>query len=346
LGEEAVQGKSAGELAAAVEAFLAQLRHNRNTERTYRAALAELLRFLSSQSSASVGDLRLGDIDETVLEGFRLYLEDHGRSAFTVRTYLAALSSFLSFLLTHELLPPGFSVEKARARLRRPQRGTPYPAPTPDPGLPLIIQYYDTLALPSGEGRANHLARLRILRARAIVHTLYSTAGRIAEVASLDRKHVADGRQSEVVITGKGGKQRLIFLTEEARRAIAAYVKARADTYQPLFISHGRDYGHRLTAARLWAIVKEGAKAVGIEVTPHDFRHYRARQMLNEGAPLEAIQEILGHADISTTRKVYAIYARPAVRQIFEEATLSPAEALRRWRSAWAAAPAQDDAAG
>ena len=106
---------------------------------------------------------------------------------------MAAATGFLTYLLTHDQLPAGFSLEKARARLRRPARGTPYPAPVPDPALPLIIRYYDEMPLPAGQGTRDRLERLRILRSRAIVHTLYSSAGRIAEVASLDRRDVADG---------------------------------------------------------------------------------------------------------------------------------------------------------
>jgi integrase len=75
--------------------------------------------------------------------------------------------------------------------------------------------------------------------------------------------------------------------------------------------------------------VREAAKKLGMDISPHDFRHYRASQMLEQGAPLEAIQEILGHSDISTTRRVYAHYSRPAIRAIFERTTLTPEDARR-----------------
>jgi len=76
--------------------------------------------------------------------------------------------------------------------------------------------------------------------------------------------------------------------------------------------------------------VSGAAKKLGMDVSPHDFRHFRARQMLEQGAPLEAIQEILGHSDIGTTRRVYAHYSKPSIRSIFERTTLSPEEAARR----------------
>lgn len=314
-------------LREAIGQFLDTILQDRNTHRTYAAGLSAFEAFMADREGSPV---LLRSLQDDVIEGFQLYLLDRGYSRFTLRTYQAALSAFLNYLLVHDLTPVHFSLAKARLRARRTNRRFPYPAPVPDPALPLIIKYYDEMALPSGEDDKARATRLRILRSRAIVHTLYSSAGRIAEVASLTRRDVADGRQAQVIVTGKGNKQRFIYLTDLARKAIADYVHARADAYVPLFISHGRDYGKRLSKVSIWETVKRAARALQLDVTPHDFRHYRARQMLDEGAPLEAIQEILGHSDISTTRKVYAIYSHRSVQEIFNGATLTPDEALRR----------------
>jgi len=319
-------------LGAAVTAFLDHLHGSPRTRKTYATGLSAFQLFLSESVG---GDEHppapsLGELGVDVLVHFSHWLEDREYSSFTVRTYLAAVTAFLAYLFTQGLLPDGFSMEKARERLRQVSRPAPYPIPRPDPELPRVIQYYDSLPLPEGDARRDHLARLRLLRSRAIVHTLYASAGRIAEVAALNRKDVADGRRSEAIVTGKGDRQRFIFLTPEAQRAIAAYVRARQDEYQPLFISHGRDYGTRLSQVSIWATVRRAARALGLEVTPHDFRHFRACQMLEEGAPLEAIQDILGHADISTTRRVYAQYSKPAIRDIFARTTLTPDEALEK----------------
>jgi integrase/recombinase XerD len=319
--------------------FLDTLLQDRNTHRTYATGLSAFEAFMSDAQgpveneagpvAPVAASVPLSSLHDNAIEDFHLYLVDRGYSRFTQRTYQAALSAFLNYSLVHDLLPGEFSLAKAKEKLRRSNRRFPYPAPVPDPALPLIIKYYDDLDLPGGDDRQTHLAGLRILRSRAIVHTLYSSAGRIAEVASLSRRDVADGRQMQVVITGKGNKQRFIYLTDLARAAIGTYVRARADAHAPLFISHGRDYGKRLSKVSIWETVKQAGRALRLEVTPHDFRHYRARQMLDEGAPLEAIQEILGHSDISTTRKVYAIYSHRSIRDIFAGATLTP-EALQR----------------
>lgn len=317
------------DLAAAVKDFLDSIRSENATARTYGNGLVAFGRFLEETYGAPPERMPVAGLRDGVLEDFQQYLVGREYSRFTVRTYTAALSALLNHLLVHDLLPPSFSMVKARARARRSSRRAPYPAPVPDPALPLIIRFYDEQPLLAESGREPHLANLRILRSRAIVHTLYASAGRIAEVASLSRRDVADGRQSQVVVTGKGNKQRFIFLTPEAQKAIRDYIALRKDTHQPLFISHGRDYGSRLSKVSIWTTVKDAARALEMDVSPHDFRHFRARQMLEQGAPLEAIQEILGHADISTTRKVYAIYSHHAVRDIFHAATLSAAEAIR-----------------
>lgn len=312
----------------AIRAYLGRSDLEPNTRRTYANGLTSWLASLSEGRDAESGAPSLEELHENLLEDFRLHLSERGYSRFTVRTYMAALAGFIDYLLVHDLLPPTFSLEKARARLRYSRRGVPYPAPVPDPALPLILRYYDEQPLPNGDSAGERQARLVLLRSRALVHTLYSTAGRIAEVQSLDRRDVADGRLSEVVVQGKGGKQRFIYLTRLAGKAIRDYVTAREDTHPPLFISHGRSYGRRLGKVSIWQTVKKASEALHMDVSPHDFRHFRARQMLDEGAPLEAIQEILGHSDISTTRKVYAIYSRQSVREIFSRTTLTPEQAL------------------
>ncbi len=309
----------------AAEKFLRGLEASPLTHKTYSTGLKAFLEFITERAGTSYPTI--SSIGEESLEEFFLWLDRKGFSRFTEQTYLAAATAFLRYLFRHHLFPPDFSIERAKEKLRAVVPRASYPIPMPDPDLPAVVLFYDQQPLPE-----DRLERLRLLRSRAIVHTLYASAGRVAEVASLNRKDVADGRRREVVVTGKGQKQRFIFLTPEAQEAIRAYVEERKDDYEPLFISHGRDYGRRLSTVSIWATVRKAARALGLHVTPHDFRHYRATQMLEEGAPLEAIQDILGHADISTTKRVYAHYTKPRIREIFDRTTLSPEEALKKRR--------------
>lgn len=282
-----------------------------------------------AHSVVSGPSLPLDIIDTNVLQDFHAWLGVKNYSRFSQRTYLASVNAFLSYALSQDWLPDSFSLEKARAKLKHITRRSSYPIPRPDPALPRLIQYFNDLPLPDIDEPKGKLKRLQTLRDRAFVHLLYSSAGRLSEVAALNRKDVADGRRKEAIVHGKGDKERFIFITPEARTAISLYMSERNDTYEPLFISHGRNHGARFTKMSLWRTVSRAAKKLNMDVSPHDFRHFRARQMLEQGAPLEAIQEILGHSDIGTTRRVYAHYSKPSIRTIFERTTLSPDDAAR-----------------
>jgi site-specific recombinase XerD len=284
---------------------------------------------IQSTALGAPKSLAMETINTNVLQDFQTWLGQKNYSRFSQRTYLASVNAFLSYALSQDWLPDSFSLEKARAKLKHVTRRSAYPIPRPDPALPRLIAYFDDLPLPDANEPKGKIRRLQILRDRAFLHLLYSSAGRLSEVAALNRKDVADGRRKEAIVRGKGDKERFIFITPEARAAISRYIAERHDTFEPLFISHGRKYGSRFTKMSLWRTVSRAAKKLGMDVSPHDFRHFRARQMLEQGAPLEAIQEILGHSDIGTTRRVYAHYSKPSIRTIFERTTLTPDDAAR-----------------
>ncbi|MBI4675020.1 MAG: tyrosine-type recombinase/integrase [Chloroflexi bacterium] len=345
-------------LNSCIEMYLRQLVESPRTQRTYDVGLRTFLLYLTETRSFTKKGFRnkkkstnakqestraikltnrtlverelpVDVIDTNVLEGFQAWLAQKSYSRFSQRTYLASARAFLNYALGEDWLPESFSLERARAKLRNIKKRGSYPIPRPDPALPRLIAYFDEMPLPEGDNEKTKRARLQILRNRAFVHLLYSSAGRLSEVASLDRKDVADGRRRETIVQGKGDKERFIFITPEARAAISLYIAERRDEYEPLFISHGRNYGARFTKMSLWRVISHAAKKLNMDASPHDFRHFRARQMLEQGAPLEAIQEILGHSDIGTTRRVYAHYSKPSIRTIFERTTLSPHDAAR-----------------
>jgi integrase/recombinase XerD len=328
-------------LEEAREAFLATILTPR-TAATYRWALTALERFVTETEygGRDAGDNRedspplpVGHLQDDVMEEFYYWLTNRYQSQQTVRTYLSAVRRFLTWLDARELLSGDFQLSKAQSRLKAAQgkrSRPPYKHRRVDPELPKIVTYYDDLSLPQADSRQNQLERLKILRARAIVHVLYASGGRVSEVASLTREMVLDGRVDEVHLTGKGGQPRVILLTPEAMQAIQAYVAERQDDYPGLFISHGRGRGNLLGRGTIWAVVKTAARALGLHksTSPHSFRHYRATQLLNEGMPLESVQAYLGHQDISTTRKVYAHTKTAVLRDQLATFGRSPTEAV------------------
>lgn len=297
--------------------FLTGLPVSPRTVQTYGQALDRLATCLYERDYAGLHTAPapypvrlLGD--DVLVVFFEWLTRNQNYQPRTVSVYLAAARRFLVWLDAHDYLAPTLSVPKAQNRLaavkgrsRRPSEV----ARAVDPDLPRIVTYYDRLSLPSKSDKNRH-RRLRLLRDRAVVHTLYASAGRVSEVASLTRSQVLDGRLDEVWITGKGGRDRVILLTPEAQTAIAAYCAERTDPHPGLFLSHGRDKGKPLGRWALWKVVKDAAKALNLYegTSPHHFRHYRARQLLHEGMDLEVLQAYLGHVDIATTRRIYAPY--------------------------------------
>jgi integrase/recombinase XerD len=328
-------------LEEARNAFLARILTPR-TAATYRWALTALEHFVTetvygwrdiSDNQEDSPPLPVSHLKDDILEELYYWLTNRYQSQQTVRTYLSAVRRFLTWLDARELLSGDFQLSKAQSRLKAAQgkrSRPPYKHRRVDPELPKIVNYYDGLSLPQADNRQNQLERLKISRARAIVHVLYASGGRVSEVASLTREMVLDGRVDEVHLTGKGGQPRVILLTPEAMQAIQAYVAERQDDHPGLFISHGRGYGKPLGRGTIWAVVKTAAKALGLHksTSPHSFRHYRATQLLNEGMPLESVQAYLGHQDISTTRKVYAHTKTAVLRDQLATYGRSPTEAV------------------
>ncbi len=298
------------------DTFLETIQSSRNTAISYRYGLSRLAEFIAdTRYIKSPLPYPASALKDDVLVKFYEWMVKRKYAEQTLTSYLAVVKRFLIWLDANDRLTAIFQVGKAVNRLRatRGNRRIAKAGREPDPGLARIVTYYDGIPLPSPDEKRGRIKRLEILRARAIVHTLYASAGRVSEVASLTREMVLDGRKAQVRITGKGNKDRLLLLTKEAQNAIAAYCRERdrvGDRSSGLFVSHGRDAGKTLGRGTVWAVVKKAANALGLfkGTSPHAFRHFRAQQLLHEGMDLDVLQAYLGHADISTTRRIYAPY--------------------------------------
>ena len=232
-------------------------------------------------------------------------------SATTRRLYVTVLKQFLYWLDAEERAPDAFNRTKAEDKLRasRGKRArVSYEHRSPDQDLMAIVEHFDQRPPPPSDQRDAPRLTLELLRNRALMHLLRCTGGRVSEILSLKRMQVQDGQLDEVQIVGKGGKARTLFLDPPALSAVSRYCSERKDTFEALIISHRRGRGQPLTPSSAWQIVKRAAKLLGLKglASPHMFRHYLAEDMLRSGTALEGVQAVLGHADIATTRKVYA----------------------------------------
>jgi integrase/recombinase XerD len=191
--------------------------------------------------------------------------------------------------------------------------------PSPPRRLPKALAVHDVLRLLETPGDAP-----RGLRDRALLELLYSTGARISEGVGLDIDDI-DAPARMVLLRGKGGKQRLVPVGRPALAALDAYlVRAR-----PALATFGRatpavflnTRGARLSRQSAWAVLREAATRAGIPTTvsPHTLRHSFATHLLEGGADVRVVQELLGHASVTTTQ-VYTLVTVDTLREVYATA--------------------------
>ncbi len=301
---------------------------------TYQTGLHQFRDFL--QARGQLEQWQPKQVEPTLLEEFYGWLvRRRGRERrATVTTYLAGLRAFTRFLARRAQLPPEVTYEQMRENVAAVMGRGSYKTPRIDRRLPLLVTHVLNLPEPALTAR-NGIKRLELLRDRALLLTLFCTGMRRDEVARLDRLDVEDGGANRALITGKGEKDRVVFFDEQTQAAIRAYVEARNDTLAPLFLRHdnrrGRTAGHggerwRLGPQSVWATVKRYARELGVPATTHHFRHAKASVLLNRGASLSEVQDILGHASPDTTKRIYAHYQTQHLREAFDRYSASAEE--------------------
>jgi integrase/recombinase XerD len=247
-------------------------------------------------------------IDRGALLDFILELRRRRYADATVARKVAAVKSFFSFLQAEGILR-----KNPAENLNSPRVGKSLPKA-------LSVREIDEL-LEQPARRSTPEAR----RDRAMLETLYATGMRVTELVSLDMKDLhLSPKGAYVRCTGKGSKERTLPLHEQPLRALDAYLEdgrphlVRDRRVTALFVNRR---GDRLTRQGFWLILKGYAKQAGITspVTPHTLRHSFATHMLTSGQPLRNVQELLGHANMSTTQ-VYTKIATGYVRQVYESA--------------------------
>ncbi len=193
--------------------------------------------------------------------------------------------------------------------------------------LPKAISTHDVFAIleavDAGAGGADETPAL--LRDRALLEALYATGGRISEIVGLDVDDISlEPGEESALLRGKGSKERVVPIGGAARDAIASYlVRGR-----PALAAKGRGTsavflnlrGSRLSRQSAWSILKAAAERAHVpDVSPHTFRHSFATHLLSGGADVRVVQELLGHADVSTTQ-VYTLVTRDSLREAYTAA--------------------------
>lgn len=263
------------------------------TVENYDHYLTRFLEFTKNDNPANITDASVRE--------FRLWLNrqltGHNKknaetlSKKTQNYYLIALRAFLKYLARQEIKTlPAERIELAKVSERSLDLITPE-------------ELGRLLASPSG-------GELRDLRDRAILELFFSTGLRLSELSTLTRD--IDLNSDELSIRGKGGKVRVVFLSDKAKKSIRDYLKARKDISDALFApteaknfkkESTREFGF-LNKRSIERIVKQHATKAGIskKVTPHVMRHMFATDLLGNGADLRSVQALLGHSSITTTQ--------------------------------------------
>jgi integrase/recombinase XerC len=280
---------------AFIESLAVEKGYSPNTCRAYARDLEAFSAYLAESSDGRditgghAGDLRPDQIDPLTIRGF-LGVLHRKNSKRTVARKLSSLRSFFRYLVRHGLI----TENPADAVL----------TPRQEKSLPVHLSVDDTFRLLDAI-RTDNLAGLRD---RAILETLYSCGIRVSELEGLNVADI-DGMNRTVRVTGKGSRERIVPIGRIALTAIREYRKALelekgvpAALNGPLFLNH---MGGRLTSRSIARILGKIARKCGIAtpVSPHALRHTFATHLLDAGADLRVVQELLGHKSLSTTQK-------------------------------------------
>jgi integrase/recombinase XerD len=193
--------------------------------------------------------------------------------------------------------------------------------PTPGRRLPKSLSLDEVVALLEGAGGEDASDGPLTLRNRALLELLYSTGARISEAVGLDVDDI-DTQARSVLLRGKGGKQRLVPIGRPAVAALDAYlVRGRPDLARrgrgtPAIFLNAR--GGRLSRQSAWQVLQDAAERAGISsaVSPHTLRHSFATHLLDGGADVRVVQELLGHASVTTTQ-IYTLVTVHALREVW-----------------------------
>lgn len=270
----------------------------KNTLQAYKRDLFQYWTYLDQRGTKS-----WQETEQKNILSFLMYLQGQGQTSNSISRKLAAIKSFYRFLLVENYLPKNPAELLSTPKLERK--------------LPRVLTLEEVeklLTTPRDRTPAS-------LRDKAMLELLYAAGLRVSELVSLKLLDI-NLAMGYLKCFGKGSKERVVPLGSLAQRAISIYLEkgrpflAKGKSSDYLFLNQ---HGQVLTRQGFWKIIKKYAKEAGInkEITPHTLRHSFATHLLENGADLRSVQEMLGHVDISTTQ-IYTHLTKQKLKEIYD----------------------------
>lgn len=272
---------------------------SRNTLESYGRDIRQFLDYLKNNNFS------IFSVNKTTIIAYLIFLQKSGKATSSVSRSLAALRSFYQFLVNNKYIEknPTLNLESPKIEKKLPQILTINE-------VELLLRQPDP-SDPKGN------------RDQCMLELLYATGIRVSELVALDVDDV-NLNMAFIKCSGKGTKDRVIPVYDIAVKALYEYITR----YRPMLIREHEEkalfvnfHGKRLTRQGFWKIIKYYTKMAKInrEITPHTLRHSFAAHLLENGADLKCLQEMLGHSDISTTQ-VYAQITKSKIKEVYKKA--------------------------
>src|SRR5271154_6364514 len=283
-----------------------------NTVESYRRDLRRYESSLAGRGRARLADVRSADVAEFLASLREGDAEHQALAISSAARAVIAVRGLHAYAAAHHLAEMG------------PARDVP--PPTPPRRLPkaIALDEVERLLAASGPGPDDPSADPRLLRDRALLEFLYGTGARISEATGLDVDELHLDDDPVVRLAGKGGKHRVVPVGSYAVRALQAYLvrarpalaaASRRVSVSPAVFLNAR--GGRLTRQGAWGVLHAAAGRAGLgDVSPHTLRHSFATHILDGGADIRVVQELLGHASVTTTQ-VYTLITVDRLREVY-----------------------------
>lgn len=287
-----------------IKAFCGYLRDERNfSEHTSSGYLIDLNRLASFFAQKGLSDP--GVFSRHDARAFLLQAEETGLSRRSIARKISCFRSFYAYLIKKKIVKNNPWTAVSLPKLAKKLPGFLYPEE-----IELLLESPD-MKLPAG------------LRDKAILEVLYASGMRVSELAKMNISDV-DKDDGEILVSGKGSKERIVLIGSSAITALKDYIKYGRNKLvsknggRALFISR---FGGRLTTRSIERMLQKYIRISGInkKITPHSMRHSFATHMLERGADLRTVQELLGHASLSTTQ-IYTHITKERLKTVYEKA--------------------------